>query len=67
MNLLPETPIILLTFHESMTRGFDASEIGADAVVRKDRDMFPLKESVKVLLKCRHLSVRQNNGPKKKS
>jgi DNA-binding NarL/FixJ family response regulator len=59
-KLLPETPIILFTFHESMMHGFAAVEVGVDAVVTKDRGMFPLKESVKALLQRRHLSVRQN-------
>jgi DNA-binding NarL/FixJ family response regulator len=49
-KLLPGTPIILFTFHESMMRGFDAAQIGVDAVVTKDRGMFPLKESVRSLL-----------------
>jgi DNA-binding NarL/FixJ family response regulator len=67
-KLLPETPIILFTFHESMMHGFDAGEIGVDAVLTKDRGMFPLKASVKDLLERRHLSVRQNDdGPKAKS
>jgi DNA-binding NarL/FixJ family response regulator len=57
-KLLPKTPIILFTFHESMMHGFDASEIGVDAVVTKDRGMFPLKESVKALLQRRHLTAR---------
>jgi DNA-binding NarL/FixJ family response regulator len=59
-KLLPETPIILFTFHESMMQGFASGEVGVDAVVTKDRGMFPLKESVKALLQRRHLSVRQN-------
>ena len=46
-KLLPETPIILFTFHEDMMRGFDAREIGVDAVVPKDRGMSLLRESVK--------------------
>jgi DNA-binding NarL/FixJ family response regulator len=66
-KLLPETPIILFTYHESMMHGFDARQIGVDAVVTKDRGMFPLKESVKALLERRHLAVRQNDdGPKAK-
>ena len=65
-KLLPETPIILFTFHENMMHGFAADEIGVEAVVTKDRGMFPLKESVKALLERRRLSVRQSNGPKKK-
>jgi DNA-binding NarL/FixJ family response regulator len=60
-KLVPETPIILFTFHESMMHGFDAGEIGVDAVLTKDRGMFPLKASVKALLRRRHLSVRQND------
>jgi two-component system chemotaxis response regulator CheY len=56
-KLLPETRIILSTYHESMMQGFDAHQIGVDAVVTKDRGMFPLKESVKALLQRRHLSV----------
>jgi DNA-binding NarL/FixJ family response regulator len=59
-KLLPETPIILFTFHESMMQGFASGEVGVDAVVTKDRGMFQLKESVKALLQRRHLSVRQN-------
>jgi hypothetical protein len=51
-----------------MMHGFEASEIGVDAVLTKDRGMFPLKASVKALLERRHLSVRQNDdGPKVKS
>jgi DNA-binding NarL/FixJ family response regulator len=57
-KLLPETPIILFTFHEGMMRGFDAREIGIDAVVTKDRGMSPLKESVQALLQRRHLTAR---------
>ena len=37
---------------------FDAGEIGVDAVVTKDRGMFPLKESVKALLQRRQLTAR---------
>jgi CheY-like chemotaxis protein len=57
-KLLPETPIILFTFHEGMMHGFAAVEVGVDAVVTKANGMFPLKENVKVLLEHRHLSVR---------
>jgi DNA-binding NarL/FixJ family response regulator len=57
-KLLPETPIILFTFHEGMMRGFDAREVGVDAVVTKANGMFPLKESVKALLEHRHLTAR---------
>src|ERR1700693_2030849 len=57
-KLLPETPIILFTFHESMMHGFAAVEVGVDAVVTKDRGMFPLKESVKALLQRRHFTAR---------
>jgi DNA-binding response OmpR family regulator len=60
-KLLPETPIILFTFHEGMMRGFDGREAGVDAVVTKANGMFPLKESVKVLLQRHHLSVRQKD------
>jgi hypothetical protein len=56
-KLLPETPIILFTFHEGMMRGFDAREVGVDAVVTKANGMFPLKESVKPLLQRRHLKL----------
>ena len=56
-ELLPETAIILFTFHEGMMRGFDAREIGVDAVVTKANGMFPLKESVKALLQRRHLKL----------
>jgi DNA-binding NarL/FixJ family response regulator len=52
-KLLPQTPIILFTFHEGLMRGFDAHEIGVDAVVAKDRGMPLLKESVKALLQRR--------------
>jgi DNA-binding NarL/FixJ family response regulator len=52
-KLLPQTPIILFTFHEGLMRGFDAHEIGVDAVVAKDRGMPLLKESVKALLERR--------------
>ena len=64
-KLLPETPIILFTFHESMMRGFDARQIGVDAVVTKDRGLFPLKESVKALVQRRHLSASQKGGGSK--
>jgi DNA-binding NarL/FixJ family response regulator len=57
-KLLPETPIILFTFHENMMHGFAAGEVGVDAVVTKDRGMFPLKESVKALLQRRYLTAR---------
>jgi len=57
-KLLPQTPIILFTFHEGMMRGFDAREVGVDTVVTKANGMFPLKESVKALLQRRDLSVR---------
>ena len=63
-KLLPETPIILFTFHENMMRGFAAGQIGVDEVVTKDRGMFPLKESAKALLERRHLSIQKNEGPK---
>ena len=64
-KILPQTPIILFTSHERMMHGFDAREIGVDAVMTKDRGLFPLKESVKAFLERRHLSLRQNdNGPK---
>jgi DNA-binding NarL/FixJ family response regulator len=59
-KLLPETAIILFTFHEGMMRGFDPGQMGVDAIVTKDRGLFPLKESVKALLQRRNLSVRQN-------
>jgi DNA-binding NarL/FixJ family response regulator len=57
-KLLPATPIILFTFHESMMHGFDAGAIGVDAVVTKDRGMFPLKESVKAMLQRSRLTAR---------
>jgi hypothetical protein len=63
---IPETAIILFTLHEGMMRGFDPGQMGVDAVVTKDRGLFPLKESVKELLEHR-LSVLQNTSPKKKS
>jgi len=52
-KLLPQTPIILFTFHEGLMRGFDAREIGVDAAVAKNRGMPLLKESVKGLLQRR--------------
>jgi DNA-binding NarL/FixJ family response regulator len=55
-KLLPKTPIILFTFHESMMQGFPAGQMGVDAVVTKDLGMFPLKETVRALLERRHLS-----------
>jgi two-component system response regulator YesN len=60
-KILPQTPIILFTSHERMMHGFDAREIGVDAVMTKDRGLFPLKESVKAFLERRHLSLRQND------
>jgi len=59
-KILPQTAIILFTSHESLMRGFDAREIGVDAVVPKDRGMSLLKESVKALLK------RQSSNASKK-
>jgi DNA-binding NarL/FixJ family response regulator len=59
-KLLPETRIILFTFHESMMHGFEAGQIGVDAVVRKDRGLFPLMESVKQLVQRRQLSVESD-------
>ena len=59
-KILPQTAIILFTSHESLMRGFDAHEIGVDAVVPKDRGMSLLKESVKALLK------RQSSNASKK-
>jgi DNA-binding NarL/FixJ family response regulator len=64
-ELLPETAIILFTFHEGMMRGFDPGQMGVDAIVTKDRGLFPLKESVKALLERRHLTARQNDAAKK--
>ena len=61
-KILPQTPIILFTSHERMMHGFDAREIGVDAVMTKDRGLFPLKESVKALLERRHLTARQNDA-----
>jgi DNA-binding NarL/FixJ family response regulator len=57
-KLLPETRIILFTFHEGMMRGFDPGEMGVEAIVTKDRGMFPLKEAIKTLLQRRHLTPR---------
>jgi NarL family two-component system response regulator LiaR len=59
-KILPQTAIILFTSHESLMRGFDAHEVGVDAVVPKDRGMSLLKESVKALLK------RQSSNASKK-
>jgi len=59
-KLLPETRIILFTFHENMMLGFDAGQIGVDAVVRKDRGLFPLMESVKQLVQRRQLSIESD-------
>ena len=59
-KILPHTAIILFTSHESLMRGFDAHEVGVDAVVPKDRGMSLLKESVKALLK------RQSSNASKK-
>jgi DNA-binding NarL/FixJ family response regulator len=64
-ELLPETAIILFTFHEGMMRGFDPGQMGVDAIVTKDRGLFPLKESVKALLERHHLTARQNDAAKK--
>ena len=36
--------------------------MGVDAIVTKDRGLFPLKESVKALLERRHLTARQNDA-----
>jgi DNA-binding NarL/FixJ family response regulator len=44
-KLLPETPIILFTFHENMMHGFDASEIGVDAVVTERSRHVPVKRN----------------------
>jgi len=59
-KLLPETRIILFTFHESMMHGFDAGQIGVDAIIRKDRGLFPLMESVKQLVQRRQLSIESD-------
>jgi DNA-binding NarL/FixJ family response regulator len=59
-KLLPETRIILFSFHESMMHGFDAGQIGVDAVVRKDCGLFPLMESVKQLVQRRQLSIESD-------
>jgi DNA-binding NarL/FixJ family response regulator len=59
-KLLPETRIILFTFHESMMRGLDAREIGVDAVLQKDRGLLPLIESVKQLVQRRQLSIESD-------
>jgi len=48
-----------------MMRGFDPGRMGVDAIVTKDRGLFPLKESVKALLERRHLTARQNDAAKK--
>jgi DNA-binding NarL/FixJ family response regulator len=64
-ELLPDTRIILFTFHESMMRGLDAREIGVDAVVQKDRGLFPLMESIKALVQRRRLSASQNDDGQK--
>ena len=50
-QILPNTPIILFTFHENLMRGFDAVEVGVDAVVAKDRGMPLLKKNVQNLLR----------------
>jgi len=50
-KILPNTPIILFTFHENIMRGFDAVEVGVDAVVAKDRGMPLLKKNVQNLLR----------------
>jgi two-component system response regulator YesN len=60
-KILPQTPIILFTSHERMMHGFDAREIGVDAVMTKDRGLFPLKESVKALLGRPSSITRQND------
>ena len=66
-EILPEAGIILFTFHENMMRGLECGEIGVDAVVQKDRGLFPLMESIKALIQRRHLSASQNDdGPKAK-
>src|ERR1700731_4140740 len=59
-KLLPQTAIILFTFHENMMRGLDAREIGVDAVVQKDRALFPLMENVKQLVQRRRLSIESD-------
>jgi DNA-binding NarL/FixJ family response regulator len=45
-TLLPQTPIILFTLHEGLTKDFDAREIGVDAVVAKDRGISSLADSI---------------------
>jgi two-component system response regulator YesN len=61
-KILPQTPIILFTSHERMMHGFDAREIGVDAVMTKDRGLFPLKESVKAFLERRPMKLRTKNA-----
>jgi DNA-binding NarL/FixJ family response regulator len=45
-RLLPKTPIILFTLHSDLLKGVDIHEIGADAVVAKQKGMSALGDSV---------------------
>ena len=49
-KLRPSALIILFTAHELMMRGLQATEMGVDAVVAKDRGMAALGESINTLL-----------------
>jgi DNA-binding NarL/FixJ family response regulator len=49
-KILPETPIILFTLHESLMKGFEPREIGVDAVVAKDHGLKPLRDCIQKML-----------------
>jgi DNA-binding NarL/FixJ family response regulator len=49
-NLLPETPIVMLTSHDPAVLGYDAHAAGIDEVVKKDGDLSPLMASLQELL-----------------
>ena len=52
-NLLPQTPIILFTLHETSLVRWDALSAGIDLVVAKDSGLSFLADSVQVLLQKR--------------
>jgi DNA-binding NarL/FixJ family response regulator len=49
-QILPHTPIVMLTSHHPSVLGYDAKAAGIDAVVAKDGDMSVLMESLQSLL-----------------
>jgi DNA-binding NarL/FixJ family response regulator len=63
-RLLPKTPIILFTLHGELLKGVDIREIGADAVVAKQKGVSALGDSVHSLFRQ---SSRRKVSPTSKS